>query len=646
MAYDINDVTIKSSYTSPVICYDVKYTSKRNNNSKVTYTFKVTPWLDGNNSETWFGTGLELKCTITVNGVSGSATLKEASESWVNNTPDQKRATKTISITCDSTSAGAKQTVTFVVTRPDDSDGNSGKVSTSNYYVISPALISTKCTAPTTFTASSDNFEDNVTLAWSGAKAGTNQPIKSYLIRYSTSSDNATWSDYEDLETISSTSASGSKTIDMSSKVTRGYYVKFAIRTQPSNTDYVSSWKYSSAIRRKPYTKCTAPTTFEISQDVTNSDGFNTSIKLTWSGASGGTNNAINAYLIEYSVCDDNTSFYNWLTLQKISTTKTSYSFTKNVSSQVARGKYVKFRIMTQGTAGASYYSGYKASNSLRRNPYSKCTAPTTVTLTSEVDLNGVTHTDVFNKTYTIKWSGAKAGENNSITGYKIEYQESNTNNFGGTWSSWFTQANTTTSGSYTYNSTMSRGKYLRVRITTVSSVSGYNSSTSTVSNIIRRNSIPTMSDLNVSTPTSLEYSNGDTIGLKWNKATDLDNNIKNYEISIRYSQNNIWSTWQVLSSILTSNTTSYAFTKNESLYPYIANNQKVEFRIRARDVFGEYSSYSTCNMITRYDITGVSIGINGKWRSCQLFVGTNGSWVEQSVSAGVNNSWVDADGV
>ncbi len=42
-----------------------------------------------------------------------------------------------------------------------------------------------------------------------------------------------------------------------------------------------------------------------------------------------------------------------------------------------ARGNYIKFRILTRGTAGSSYYSKYKETSAIRRN--SKLNPPTEI---------------------------------------------------------------------------------------------------------------------------------------------------------------------------------------------------------------------------------------------------------------------------
>ena len=90
---------------------------------------------------------------------------------------------------------------------------------------------------------------------------------------------------------------------------------------------------------------------------------------------------------------------------------------------------------------------------------------------------------------------------------------------------------------------------------------------------------------------------------------------------------------------------TSFDFNSSNLYYlDFIYNNAKVKFRLQAIDIFGQFSSYVETDEITRYDISGVTIGKNGKWVNCQIYYGQNGSWVECSVDAGINGAWVDAD--
>lgn len=115
----------------------------------------------------------------------------------------------------------------------------------------------------------------------------------------------------------------------------------------------LSHYKASAAMFA--YEKCTAPTSFVItSKDIIK---YNTSIKLSWSGAGSGRGNSISGYIIYWrfgakpSISDYNDS-------KTIYTSSTSYSININpFTSSSYRGKKVYFGILTMGSAGSKYYS-------------------------------------------------------------------------------------------------------------------------------------------------------------------------------------------------------------------------------------------------------------------------------------------------
>lgn len=655
----------------------------------------------------------------------------------------------------------------------------------------------TACTAPTSVTASSNNFENTVTISWSGASGGASNSISSYYIQYATSPNNTTWGSWTNLTTVSSTATSGSQSIDMSSKVSRGHYVKFRVRTQGSaGGSYYSDYTSSSAIRRQDYTNCVAPTSFTIVSDVVDNP-FETSVTLKWSGASGGTANTISSYYIQYAVSSDNSTWNTWSDLTIINSTVASGDATFNMSSNVPRSYYVKFRIQVRGSAGSSYYSDYKetygyqrnpytactaptsftivsdlsgdskydtlfenkltlkwsgassgtnnsisgyniycairqsigenidwnyqlltdiittnnadsinlnmlqlsksiiailddgstksltevprtyyvrfrietkgnagssyysekktasysqsdgsTAYSIRRNPYTKCSPPTEITLSSEVALDGNTYSDVFENQLYINFSGAKAGENNNMMGLIIQYRLSNNQISWNEWKTHGTFYDRVMSGSGVYgfyadDNTMNRGQYVQFRMATMGSQSGYDSDYA-ISPIIRRNSKPpNVTEANVS---ALEYSYGDRITLTWQPSSDIDNNIYRYKISSYYTTEETGDSVFKKSGVSQINeykNCSTTMRTNSASFRQVANNQRTKFVINAIDVFGVESDETEFPLITRYDETGVAIGIDGKWVDCQIYVGANDKWVEQSVGAGVNNAWL-----
>lgn len=563
-----------------------------------------------------------------------------------------------------------------------------GTYSLSNDVTLAP--LKTSCTAPTTFTASSNNFETNVTLSWSGAAGGTGNAIASYYVQYATSSNNSTWGDWKALATITSTSTSGKYTKDMSSLVSRGYYVKFRIRTQPSDSSYNSGYKTSDTIRRQPYTKCAAPTIFTVQ-----SNNFDTKITLSWSDASGGTSNSISSYAIQYATSSNNSTWGDWTAFQTVTTTKTAHSFSIDVSSYVARGYYVKFRIRTQGTAGSSYYSDWKSSSAVRRNPKSPCSPPSSITLKADSQLNNFTTTTssyVFDDYIKISWSNGVAGNSVNITGYILEYQTAyldvKDTMVWGNWINLITlDANTV---SYkTSNFSINRGDFIRFRIATQASDVAYNS-TYTVSSIMKRNTLPNNLPSKYITYNK-EFSNGDEISLQWTRATDDDNNspyitkIEGYEIFGQIADGD----WQQIASIRDIPTTTHitinitgdsdsvsvshgAFcsvnniTSQELLatfYNSIENEQYLNLKIVPVDMFCNIVNIETLKAdayiitIQRYDRSGVAFGINDNWIDCQIYYGvvstgmmqilnSSTDWTAGGVSSTTGNNTPSGSGV
>ena len=89
---------------------------------------------------------------------------------------------------------------------------------------------------------------------------------------------------------------------------------------------------------------------------------------------------------------------------------------------------------------------------------YTACQAPTVSISPATVGPAG---------TYTISWSGAKAGTNNDITGYVIELNDTAQSKI----------SSTATSGSKSFTASTTGGSTYRARVKTIGTVSGYDSS-------------------------------------------------------------------------------------------------------------------------------------------------------------------------
>lgn len=507
----------------------------------------------------------------------------------------------------------------------------------------------TACTPPTTLDVSPSTFENSVTLVWSGATSGTNNSISSYKIQYRTSSDNKTWGSWND----SIESDSSPAEINMSS-VTRGYYVQFRIRTCGSAGSSYDNLEYktSSSIQRNPYTKCITPTTFSVSPNP-----FDYSVTLNWSGADNGSNNNILYYEIQYCTSPDNKTWSEWgNTTTKYTSNKTSSKIVD--MSSITRGHYVKFRIRTCGSVSGYDSDNYKISSSIQRNLYSICTPPTNIILES----NGIVDTTkkfdyIFNDKINISWSGDSIGDNVTFTSYYIQYQVSNSAN---TWGSTWSNLTSSTTTSIQVNPTlMKRGQYIRFRIQTRCNNSSYNSDYSDPTYAMKRVNIP--SDISTITISSSEFSSGDNVNISWgyysnDYGTNYVSPIAKYRIYGRCLDKNMnpLSDWQTVTDLSMSKSykNGNAVSVNLKSFPFynnIKNETYAEIAIIPYDAFGNVGAKNidTCAKarVFRYDRSGVSIGINGRWIPCQIYYGVDGAWIQCDVSAGVESSWKQCSG-
>ena len=120
------------------------------------------------------------------------------------------------------------------------------------------------------------------------------------------------------------------------------------------------------------YTSITAPTSVTASPVIAES-----SIGLSWSGASDGINNPISAYHVYYQYSDDGGS--NWSSLAYLANASTTTSYVHGITVQ-PRYRTFKYKILANKTNyGSNVYSDY--SNTARRN--SLPVAPTSPTVSA-----------------------------------------------------------------------------------------------------------------------------------------------------------------------------------------------------------------------------------------------------------------------
>jgi hypothetical protein len=99
--------------------------------------------------------------------------------------------------------------------------------------------------APTSFTASPEQYTtEDISLKWSGAAGGTSS-IKQYVIQKAESPDNKTWGSWQNVQTVVSAETSGSITVTPTRTV--DMYTLYRICTQDA-LDCVSTYKNSNSV--------------------------------------------------------------------------------------------------------------------------------------------------------------------------------------------------------------------------------------------------------------------------------------------------------------------------------------------------------------------------------------------------------------
>lgn len=342
-------------------------------------------------------------------------------------------------------------------------------------------------------------------------------------------------------------------------------YMGFRARDDLSQIVLTINWSIRT-------TACNAPTSCSLNATLSEDN-----VTLSWSGASGGTNNAISSYEIQYSDSADNLNWGAWTALTSVTTTATSGSL--SVAPPSTRGNYRRFRVRTRGTAGASYYSGWKvSSNSVRRNTVPS--PPTTVTATP------INYSD---ETITLTWSGA-SGSTSAIKGYQIASRTSTNNS---TWSPWNVLTTLTLSasgGSYNPNVSRTPGTYTQFGIWTIDNLDVYSSEK--ISNSIYCDITACVAPTACSVSATLAEGN---VTLSWSGASGgAGNAITSYEIQYSDSTDNSdWGDWISLTTVSTSATSSIL-----SVSPPTTRGNYRRFRVRTRGAAGEsfYSDWTVSN--------------------------------------------------
>ena len=555
---DIYGVTLQAG-SSPTVYYTITYSKSRPNNSQMTYNFTISAALGSSGS--YIHSGYALLCTMTVNGSSAQVRIKAADgDDWDGTTPRLRY----VSVTCASTTGNTAQGVRFQVVSDGRLPLSSGVIDNSSYTVLSSALLTTACGAPTSCSVSPILAEGTVTLSWSGASSGINNTISSYEIQYSDSTDNLTWGAWAALTTVTTTATSGSVSVDPPS--TRGNYRRFQVRTRgTAGASYYSGWKVSTnSVRRNT---APSPATSAVASPAEYS---NETITLTWSGASGGTS-PVKGYQIASRTSLDNSTWSTWNVLVILTLSASGGSYNPAVSS--TPGTYTQFGIWTIDTFDV--YSVEKISNSIYCD-VTACGAPTVCSVSAALAEGNV----------TLSWSGAANGAGNAITSYEIQYSDSPDHSSWGDWMALTTVSTSATNGILSVSPPATRGNYRRFRIRTRGAAGeSFYSDWTVSSNTVRRNTLPTPPASFTAAPAIYE---GGVVTLTWSGAAPGTSAIKQYVIQRSTSTDGTnWSAYEAL-TIVVSSSTSGTYTANAS---QIAGTY-TRYRISVTDTLDAVSAY------------------------------------------------------
>lgn len=306
---------------------------------------------------------------------------------------------------------------------------------------------------------------------------------------------------------------------------------------------------------------CEAPTDISVSPYYVNPGG---NVTVSWSGAGSGQNNSISSYYLQWGYSDG-----GWDYSTTVYTSSTSGS--KSISVPSGEGKYLDFRVKTQGSAGSGYYSGFYREDDLvrirSRPSMSACSASQSL------------------GTYTITWSAGTAGVDNSISTYEIWYSYKTSSS--GAWSTRTHIANVSSSTrKYTWSGG-TVGYYYRFSVVALGANYSYSATTDTWSAGYQKDYSYTA----CGAPSNLKSNNtnptiGQTITLSWTAGTaGVNNSITGYEL---YYSTNSGSTYNLISSSIGASTTSYSYTVPRT-------PGEIRFRIRTKGSAGSgyYSEYN-----------------------------------------------------
>lgn len=256
---------------------------------------------------------------------------------------------------------------------------------------------------------------NTVLLSWEAASSGTNNPVAGYVV-------------YKDGIEYGST---GGKSMSVPVNDTAGNYHTYTVYTKGAYAMSASS----GAVRVYTYSDPTAPVVVAVNGSDSAYVSAGDSVTLTWSGANSGKFNSIVGYKVYRNGNEYTTTTDTYLVVPAGSRTGDEYTYS----------------VVTLGERTNS-----DTSKEVRVYSYSAVSAPSTVNISNLSPDAG--------SEMTLFFSGAKAGEYNAITGYKV-YEDVGAT---GAYTLIATISSTETSGTHKLFAASTMATTCRYRVSTV----------------------------------------------------------------------------------------------------------------------------------------------------------------------------------
>jgi len=283
-----------------------------------------------------------------------------------------------------------------------------------------------------------------LTLAWSGAGAGTNNPITGYHI-------------YRDGAYYAATTGT-SYSVPAHGTAGNSYtYMVYTLGTFSNSGASVGRTVYTYGVP-------SAPTAISVSNATPDAG---TNVTLSWSGAGPGSFSDISGYQVYRATSAGGTYTY----LGEMATTATSGSM--QVTAHATMGLAYYYKVYTVGARSNSTISSAYAT--VTSKVYTACSAPTTVSLSAALANASAS--------ITLSWSGAGAGTNNPVTSYAVHRATSAE----GTYS----LLGTTASASYSVTAHTTEGSSYYYKVAALGTKAGFDSGMSIVYANLKTNSAP-----------------------------------------------------------------------------------------------------------------------------------------------------------